>query len=145
VDRVLSSAVAGSASLTHGCVSCLCQSSAAAYEGAIIAEAHGLISDMLADSTLPLHVVSGLHAISSLLKPAETHNAVHKPKVSPLISLTEATSYGSDTEDSPYTGERPSSLPKVRTHSLHRGATLLPAQGKNTLPTQGSNPPPCPR
>ena len=30
------------------------------------------------------------------------------------MSLTEAASYGSDSEDLPYTGERPSSLPKVR-------------------------------
>ncbi|KAI0208228.1 cGMP-inhibited 3',5'-cyclic phosphodiesterase A [Lamellibrachia satsuma] len=103
---------------------------------------------MLADSTLPLHVVSGLHAISSLLKPAETHNAVHKPKVSPLISLTEATSYGSDTEDSPYTGERPSSLPKrlrrslpqslIRRMSASTWTTTTSATGMPTL-----EPEPC--
>ena len=68
---------------------------------------------MLADATLPPHIVNGLRAVSNLLKPPENHTPSHKPKVSPLVSLSEANSYGSDSEDSPYTGERPSSLPKV--------------------------------
>ena len=89
------------------------QTSASSYESAIIGEAHGLITDMLADSSLPPHVVSGLHAVSNLLKPQESHGPVHKPRISPLVSLTETTNYGSDSEDLPYTGERPSSLPKV--------------------------------
>ena len=89
------------------------QTSGSSYESAIIGEAHGLISDMLADSTLPPHVVSGLTAVSNLLKPQDSHGPVHKPRVSPLVSLTETTNYGSDSEEIPYTGERPSSLPKV--------------------------------
>ncbi|ELT89026.1 hypothetical protein CAPTEDRAFT_219957 [Capitella teleta] len=88
------------------------------YESAIIGEAHGLISDMLADSSLPPHIVSGLRSVSNLLKPPENHAPSHKPKVSPLVSLTEATNYGSDSEDLPYTGERPSSLPKRLRRSL---------------------------
>ena len=68
---------------------------------------------MLADSTLPPHVVSGLRAVGNLLKPTDNHSSLHKTRVSPLVSLTESTSYGSDTEENPYTGERPSSLPKV--------------------------------
>lgn len=91
------------------------QSSSSSYDSAIIGEAHGLITDMLADTTLPPHVVSGLRAVSNLLKPAESHSSMHKTRVSPLVSLTESTSYGSDSEENPYTGERPSSLPKVRT------------------------------
>ena len=90
------------------------QTSSASYETAIISEAHGLISDMLADSSLPPHVISGLRVVGNLLKPTETHPQLHKPKVSPLVSLTETANYGSDNEDLPYTGERPSSLPKVR-------------------------------
>lgn len=89
------------------------QTPTSSYESAIIGEAHGLISDMLADSALPPHVVSGLRSVSNLLKPPESHAPSHKPKVSPLVSLTEATNYGSDSEEIPYTGERPSSLPKV--------------------------------
>jgi cGMP-inhibited 3',5'-cyclic phosphodiesterase A len=67
---------------------------------------------MLADTNLPPHIVSGLRAVSNLLKPPEAHGSFHRPRVSPLVSLTE-TAYGSDNEESPYTGERPSSLPKV--------------------------------
>ena len=90
------------------------QTSAVSYEAAIISEAHGLITDMLADSNLPPHVVSGLRTVSNLLKPPETpHMTLHRPKISPLVSLTETSNYGSDSEDLPYTGERPSSLPKV--------------------------------
>ena len=93
----------------------LLQSSPVGYESTIISEAHGLITDMLADPNLPPNVVSGLRAVSNLLKPPDSHAPTgHKPKVSPLVSLTEATNYGSDKEDSPYTGERPSTLPKVR-------------------------------
>ncbi|XP_052808456.1 cGMP-inhibited 3',5'-cyclic phosphodiesterase 3A-like isoform X2 [Mya arenaria] len=94
------------------------QSSSSSYDSAIIGEAHGLITDMLADSTLPPHVVSGLRAVSNLLKPAENHSSMHKTRVSPLVSLTESTSYGSDSEENPYTGERPSSLPKRLRRSL---------------------------
>ena len=73
--------------------------------------------DMLADASLPPHIVSGLRAVSNLLKPPDVHGAFHKPRVSPLVSLTESTNYGSDSEESPYTGERPSTLPKVRNSS----------------------------
>ncbi|XP_064627396.1 cGMP-inhibited 3',5'-cyclic phosphodiesterase 3A-like isoform X2 [Lineus longissimus] len=94
------------------------QCSTTSYESAIISEAHGLINDMLADPNLPPHVVSGLRAISNLLKPQENHMPHNKPKISPLVSLAESSNYGSDTEDLPYTGERPSSLPKRLRRSL---------------------------
>ncbi|KAK3712329.1 hypothetical protein RRG08_002660 [Elysia crispata] len=89
------------------------KSSSAGYESAIIGEAHGLITDMLADASLPPHIVSGLRAVSNLLKPSDAQGSFHKQRVSPLVSLTENTSYGSDSEESPYTGERPSTLPKL--------------------------------
>ncbi|KAL5010806.1 hypothetical protein ScPMuIL_013111, partial [Solemya velum] len=92
------------------------QSSSAGYESAIIGEAHGLITDMLADNTLPPHIISGLRAVSNLLKPQDV--PMHKQRVSPLVSLAESSSYGSDMEESPYTGERPSSLPKRLRRSL---------------------------
>ena len=100
-------------------VSFYLQSMTSSYESAIISEAHGLIADMLAESNLPPHIISGLRAVSSLLKPNDNHGANQKPKVSPLVSLTETTSlYRSDNEDLPYTGERPSSLPKVSIHMV---------------------------
>ncbi|XP_064617945.1 LOW QUALITY PROTEIN: cGMP-inhibited 3',5'-cyclic phosphodiesterase 3A-like [Liolophura sinensis] len=124
------------------------ESSAASYETAIIGEAHGLVTDMLADSSLPPHIVSGLGAVSNLLKPPENHSHVHKPKVSPLVSLTESSSYGSDSEDLPYTGERPSSLPKrlrrslppslIRRMSTSTWTTTTSATGMPTL-----EPEPC--
>lgn len=86
--------------------------SSSSFESAILGEAHGLITDMLADQSLPLNIVSGLRTLSNLLKPPESHSSFHKTRVSPLVSLTESTSYGSDTEENPYTGERPST--KVR-------------------------------
>lgn len=86
--------------------------SSSSFESAILGEAHGLITDMLADQSLPLNIVSGLRTLSNLLKPPESHSSFHKTRVSPLVSLTESTNYGSDTEENPYTGERPSS--KVR-------------------------------
>ncbi|XP_050391409.2 cGMP-inhibited 3',5'-cyclic phosphodiesterase 3A isoform X3 [Patella vulgata] len=124
------------------------QSASAGYESAIIGEAHGLISDMLADSNLPPHIVSGLRAVSNLLKPPESHASIHKPRVSPLVSLTESSSYGSDSEESPYTGERPSSLPKrlrrslppslIRRMSTSTWTTTTSATGMPTL-----EPEPC--
>ena len=80
---------------------------------AVIGEVHGLIADMLAESNLPPHISSGLRAIGSLLKPpSDNHVSMHKTKGNPLVALAESC-YGSDSEDLPYTGERPSSLPKV--------------------------------
>eukprot|EP00057_Strongylocentrotus_purpuratus_P009454 XP_011663928.1 PREDICTED: uncharacterized protein LOC589178 isoform X1 [Strongylocentrotus purpuratus] len=84
---------------------------------AVMQEAHGLIMDMLADSTLPPNVVSGLKAVSSLLSPPTNYNTLQRPKISPLVALSESM-YTSDIDDSPYVGERPLSLPKRLRRSL---------------------------
>ncbi|XP_021363582.1 cGMP-inhibited 3',5'-cyclic phosphodiesterase A-like isoform X2 [Mizuhopecten yessoensis] len=94
------------------------QCSSNSFEAAILGEAHGLITDMLADVSLPPNVISGLRTLGNLLRPAESHSSFHKPRVSPLVSLTESTSYSSDNEESPYTGERPNMLPKKMRRSL---------------------------
>ncbi|KAH9500195.1 cGMP-inhibited 3',5'-cyclic phosphodiesterase A [Bulinus truncatus] len=124
------------------------QSSAAGFESAILGEAHGLITDMLADGSLPPHIISGLKAVSNLLKPPDAQSSFHKPRVSPLVSLTESTTYGSDSEESPYTGERPSTLPKrlrrslppslIRRMSTSTWTTTTSATGMPTL-----EPEPC--
>ncbi|XP_059141069.1 cGMP-inhibited 3',5'-cyclic phosphodiesterase 3A-like [Physella acuta] len=124
------------------------QSCTAGYESAIIGEAHGLITDMLADTSLPPHIVSGLRAVSNLLKPPDAQGSFHKARVSPLVSLTESTNYGSDSEESPYTGERPSTLPKrlrrslppslIRRMSTSTWTTTTSATGMPTL-----EPEPC--
>ena len=77
-------------------------------------EAHGLIMDMMADSSLPPNVVSGLKTVSSLLSPPTSYNTLQRPKISPLVALSESNYGASDIDDSPYVGERPLSLPKVR-------------------------------
>ncbi|XP_052711995.1 cGMP-inhibited 3',5'-cyclic phosphodiesterase 3A-like isoform X4 [Crassostrea angulata] len=115
--------------------------SSSSFESAILGEAHGLITDMLADQSLPLNIVSGLRTLSNLLKPPESHSSFHKTRVSPLVSLTESTNYGSDTEENPYTGERPSSkksrrsLPPslIRRMSTSTWTTTTSATGMPTL------------
>lgn len=124
------------------------QSSTASYEVTVIGEAHGLITDMLAESNLPPNIVSGLRAVSNLLKPPDNHNSIHKTKVSPLVSLNETTSYGSDSDDLPYTGERPTSLPKrlrrslppnlIRRMSTSTWTTTTSATGMPTLEAEPS-------
>ena len=44
------------------------QSASASVQSAVISEVHGLISDMLADPSLPEYIASNLNAISTLLK-----------------------------------------------------------------------------
>ncbi|XP_078000078.1 cGMP-inhibited 3',5'-cyclic phosphodiesterase 3A-like [Glandiceps talaboti] len=84
---------------------------------ATMQEAHGLITDMLADQSLPPNVISGLKAVSNLINPPTNYNTFQRPRISPLIALSES-SYGSDVEDSPFIGERPSALPKRLRRSL---------------------------
>ncbi|XP_022238555.1 cGMP-inhibited 3',5'-cyclic phosphodiesterase A-like [Limulus polyphemus] len=91
---------------------CYGQSSTSTVDIALLAEAHGIVTDMLADSNLPPHIISGLRALASLLSPP-THGPSqprHRPGGA-SVALTDFNS-GSDTEEIPYTGERPSALPK---------------------------------
>nr|XP_045599718.1 cGMP-inhibited 3',5'-cyclic phosphodiesterase A-like isoform X2 [Procambarus clarkii] len=79
-------------------------------DGALLSEAHGLVADMLQDPHLPPTVVSGLQALYLLLAPP-SHAAPsprgHRP--TPYFHLSQdAYASGSDTEENPYTGERPS-------------------------------------
>ena len=85
------------------------------YEAAVIAEAHGIITDMLADGTLlPPHIAAGLRAVASLLEQpgigTPSSASATRQKNGPFVSLSEVCS---DTEESPFTGERPNVLPKV--------------------------------
>ncbi|XP_078662780.1 cGMP-inhibited 3',5'-cyclic phosphodiesterase 3A-like isoform X2 [Branchiostoma floridae x Branchiostoma belcheri] len=83
----------------------------------LMREAHGMVTDMLTDPCLPPTVISGLRTISNLLSPPSQYS--HKPKLNYLVELAE-TGNISDTEESlsPYTGERPSALPKRLRRSL---------------------------
>ncbi|CAL1279796.1 unnamed protein product [Larinioides sclopetarius] len=91
---------------------------------AAVTEAHGLVSDMLADPQLPPHILSGLRTLSTLLSPtpASTSSSsccapqrVHhrrspqRRKASLILPYFRSSS---DNEEIPFTGERPSALPK---------------------------------
>ncbi|XP_020849888.1 cGMP-inhibited 3',5'-cyclic phosphodiesterase 3A isoform X1 [Phascolarctos cinereus] len=67
---------------------------------AVMGEAHGLITDLLADPSLPPNVCTSLRAVSNLLSTQLTFQSIHKPRVSPLISFSENYTC-SDSEESP--------------------------------------------
>lgn len=52
-------------------------------------EAHGLITDLLADPSLPPNVCTSLRAVSNLLSTQLTFQAIHKPRVNPVVSFSE--------------------------------------------------------
>ncbi|XP_054724493.1 cGMP-inhibited 3',5'-cyclic phosphodiesterase 3A-like [Uloborus diversus] len=93
---------------------------------AAVTEAHGLVSDMLADPELPPHIISGLRTLSSLLSPTPAasssssssccapprlhhRRSPQRRKGSLILPYFRSTS---DNEEIPFTGERPSALPK---------------------------------
>ncbi|XP_066210898.1 cGMP-inhibited 3',5'-cyclic phosphodiesterase 3A isoform X2 [Saccopteryx leptura] len=51
---------------------------------AVMGEAHGLITDLLADPSLPPNVCTSLRAVSNLLSTQLTFQAIHKPRVNPV-------------------------------------------------------------
>ncbi|KAM8777628.1 cGMP-inhibited 3',5'-cyclic phosphodiesterase 3A [Rhynchonycteris naso] len=56
---------------------------------AVMGEAHGLITDLLADPSLPPNVCTSLRAVSNLLSTQLTFQAIHKPRVNPVASFSE--------------------------------------------------------
>ncbi|XP_033104806.1 cGMP-inhibited 3',5'-cyclic phosphodiesterase A-like [Anneissia japonica] len=84
---------------------------------AVMQEAHGLIMDMLADTTLPANVIGGLRAVGTLISPPTSYSTLQRPKISPLVALTQS-SYTTDMDDSPYVGDKPVTLPKRLRRSL---------------------------
>ncbi|XP_076348814.1 cGMP-inhibited 3',5'-cyclic phosphodiesterase 3A-like isoform X2 [Tachypleus tridentatus] len=119
------------------------QSSTSTVDVALLAEAHGIVTDMLADSNLPPHIISGLRALASLLSPPNhgPHQPRHRPG-SASVALTDFNS-GSDTEEIPYTGEKPPAVPKrlrktlppslLRRMSTSTWTTTTSATGMPTL------------
>ena len=85
-------------------------------ERALVREAEGLLADMMADAELPRHLLSGLRAVSDLLKSTDVQlmdgaGAFHRVKSSPVASLSDC-SFTAEYADLPY-AERPIYLPKV--------------------------------
>lgn len=56
---------------------------------AVMGEAHGLITDLLADPSLPPNVCTSLRAVSNLLNTQLTFQAIHKPRMNPVVSFSE--------------------------------------------------------
>nr|XP_014345640.1 PREDICTED: cGMP-inhibited 3',5'-cyclic phosphodiesterase A [Latimeria chalumnae] len=86
---------------------------------AVMGEAHGLITDLLADPSLPANVCSSLRAVSNLLSTQLTFQPIHKPRVNPLVSFSE-NYVCSDSEEIPEKGEK-LAIPKRLRRSLPPG------------------------
>jgi|SRR6218665_1354887 len=87
--------------------------STVSIDSALLREADGILTDMMADPTLPRHLLSGLRAVSNMIKPIESHaHGGHRSKISPLVSLSEAALSGPEYAEWPHS-DRLSYLPKV--------------------------------
>ncbi|KAM4675651.1 cGMP-inhibited 3',5'-cyclic phosphodiesterase 3A [Discoglossus pictus] len=86
---------------------------------AVMGEAHGLITDLLADPSLPPHVCTSLRAVSNLLSTQLTFQPIHKPRVNPLVAFNENYTC-SDSEESTEKGDK-MSIPKRLRRSLPPG------------------------
>ncbi|XP_014913709.1 cGMP-inhibited 3',5'-cyclic phosphodiesterase A-like isoform X1 [Poecilia latipinna] len=86
---------------------------------AVMGEAHGLITDLLADPSLPSHTCTSLRAVSSLLTTQLTFQPLHRPRPVPLLNPCDAYTC-SDSEEGPEKGEKTSIHKRLR-RSLHPG------------------------
>ncbi|XP_061576956.1 cGMP-inhibited 3',5'-cyclic phosphodiesterase 3A-like isoform X2 [Cololabis saira] len=84
---------------------------------AVMGEAHGLITDLLADPSLPPNTCTSLRAVSNLLTTQLTFQPLHRPRPAPLLNPSDAYSC-SDSEEGPEKGERTSIHKRLR-RSLH--------------------------
>lgn len=86
---------------------------------AVMGEAHGLITDLLADPSLPPNTCTSLKAVSNLLTTQLTFQPLHRPRPAPLLNPSDAYTC-SDSEDVPEKGEKTSIHKRLR-RSLHPG------------------------
>ncbi|XP_017566124.2 cGMP-inhibited 3',5'-cyclic phosphodiesterase A isoform X1 [Pygocentrus nattereri] len=87
---------------------------------AVMGEAHGLISDLLADPSLPPNTCSSLRAVSNLLSTQLTFQPLHhRPRLSPLLAFSDGHTC-SDSEETPEKSER-LAIPKRLRRSLPPG------------------------
>ncbi|KAM4619045.1 cGMP-inhibited 3',5'-cyclic phosphodiesterase 3A-like [Polymixia lowei] len=86
---------------------------------AVMGEAHGLITDLLADPSLPPNTCTSLRAVSNLLTTQLTFQPLHRPRPAPLLNLSDAY-ICSDSEEGPEKGEK-TLIPKRLRRSLHPG------------------------
>ncbi|XP_057159265.1 cGMP-inhibited 3',5'-cyclic phosphodiesterase 3A isoform X4 [Ursus arctos] len=94
-SSVVSAEMSGCSSKSHRRTSLPCipreQSSGTSItvDIAVMGEAHGLITDLLADPSLPPNVCTSLRAVSNLLSTQLTFQAIHKPRMNPVVSFSE--------------------------------------------------------
>lgn len=74
---------------------------------AVMGEAHGLITDLLADPSLPPNTSTSLRAVSKLLSTQLTFQPLHRPRPVPLLNPSDAYTF-SDSEEGPEKGEKTS-------------------------------------
>lgn len=74
---------------------------------AVMGEAHGLITDLLADPSLPPNICTSLRAVSKLLTTQLTFQPLHRPRAAPLLHPSDAYAL-SDSEEGPEKGEKTS-------------------------------------
>ncbi|CAJ1056383.1 cGMP-inhibited 3'%2C5'-cyclic phosphodiesterase 3A isoform X6 [Xyrichtys novacula] len=86
---------------------------------AVMGEAHGLITDLLADPALPPNTCTSLRAVSKLLTTQLTFQPLHRPRPAPLLNPCDAYTF-SDSEEGPEKGEKTSIHKRIR-RSLHPG------------------------
>ncbi|XP_029953177.1 cGMP-inhibited 3',5'-cyclic phosphodiesterase A-like isoform X2 [Salarias fasciatus] len=86
---------------------------------AVMGEAHGLITDLLADPSLPPNTCTSLRAVSNLLTTQLTFQPLHRPRPAPLLNLSDAYTC-SDSEEGPEKGEKTSIHKRLR-RSVHPG------------------------
>ncbi|KAF6718753.1 cGMP-inhibited 3',5'-cyclic phosphodiesterase A [Oryzias melastigma] len=86
---------------------------------AVMGEAHGLITDLLADPSLPPNTCTSLRAVSNLLTTQLTFQPLHRPRPAPLLNPSDAYTC-SDSEEGPEKGEKTAIHKRLR-RSLHPG------------------------
>ncbi|XP_015793123.1 cGMP-inhibited 3',5'-cyclic phosphodiesterase A isoform X1 [Tetranychus urticae] len=123
------------------------QSSRSSVDVALIIEAHGLVTEMLNDPTLPPHIISGLRAVASLLAPPVSQVS-NRSRSTPWAAVA-LDNYASVEEPSemPYTGEKLMSCKRgrrnvppsvLRRMSTSTWSTTTSATGMPTLEPEPS-------
>ncbi|XP_040019103.1 cGMP-inhibited 3',5'-cyclic phosphodiesterase 3A isoform X4 [Gasterosteus aculeatus] len=80
---------------------------------AVMGEAHGLITDLLADPSLPPNTCTSLRAVSNLLTTQLTFQSLHRPRPASLLNPGDAYTF-SDSEEGPEKGEKTSIHKRLR-------------------------------
>ncbi|XP_076125499.1 cGMP-inhibited 3',5'-cyclic phosphodiesterase 3A-like [Alosa pseudoharengus] len=95
--------------------------SSVAVDIGVMGEAHGMITDLLADPSLPANTCSSLRAVSNLLSTQLTFQPLHRPRLSQLALPTLGDAHAcSDSEEGTEKSEK-LSIPKRLKRSLPPG------------------------